>query len=224
MSFTGQPRRHDGGMSPATRAALSVAAGVLIFAIGDRVLGSRERPGRSATDAPRRTFRSGAARGWRESTVIGRSVTINRPREELYAFWRDFTHLPEFMENVRSVEVLDDRRSRWRIAGPGEADVEFETMITDERPNELIAWSSAPGASVRNSGRIVFRDAPANRGTIVEATIAYDPPGGAIGRLAAKMMQREPAIQARRELKRFKQLMETGEIAVAERTRSQSET
>ncbi|MFC6490972.1 cyclase, partial [Nitratireductor sp. GCM10026969] len=113
---------------------------------------------------------------------------------------------------------VGDKGARWVVAAPGGSTITFETTITDERPDELIAWKSDEGAEVRNSGRIVFRDAPGGRGTEVEATIAYDPPGGAFGWAAAKLFQREPRIQTRRELKRFKQLMETGEVAVAGRT------
>jgi uncharacterized membrane protein len=95
--------------------------------------------------------------------------------------------------------------------------------VTEDRPGELIAWVSEEGADVPNSGRIEFRDAPGGRGTWVTATIIYDPPAGIIGKVIAKMFQREPHIQARRDLRRLKQLMETGEIATAARTKAQYE-
>jgi uncharacterized membrane protein len=150
-------------------------------------------------------------------TLIGRNVTIRRPRAELYAFWRDFTNLPTFMDNVERIEVLDARRTHWTVKAPGEGTVEWIAAITDEREGEYIAWASEEGADVPNSGRIEFRDAQGDRGTVVTATILYDPPGGIIGKVIAKMFQREPAIQARRDLRRFKQLMETGEIATGAR-------
>lgn len=156
-------------------------------------------------------------------TLIGRTVTINRPRAELFAYWRDFTRLPTFMENVEQVEILDDRRSRWVVKAPGGTTVEWVSSITEERDGEVIAWASEEGADVPNSGRIDFRDAQGDRGTIVTATILYDPPAGIIGKVIAKMFQREPAIQARRDLRRFKQLMETGEIATGARSRAQME-
>lgn len=152
-------------------------------------------------------------------TLIGRTVTIRRPRSELFAYWRDFANLPSFMDNVERIEVLDDRRSRWTVKAPGEATVEWTASITDERDGEYIAWATEEGADVPNSGRIEFRDAQGDRGTVVTATILYDPPGGFIGKVIAKMFQREPAIQARRDLRRFKQLMETGEIATGARNR-----
>jgi uncharacterized membrane protein len=88
-------------------------------------------------------------------------------------------------------------------------------VIVEDVPDELISWQSDAGADIANSGRIDFRDAPGGRGTLVTATIAYDPPAGALGKLVAKLFQREPRIQARRDLRRFKQFMETGEIATS---------
>jgi len=155
-------------------------------------------------------------------TLVGRSVTINRPRAELYAYWRDFTNLASFMDNVERVDSIDDITSHWVVKAPGGKTVEWDAAITEERPDELIAWASTEGADVPNSGRIDFRDA-GDRGTVVTATILYDPPAGFIGKVIAKVFQREPAIQARRDLRRFKQLMETGEIATAARTRKQFE-
>lgn len=191
---------------------VAMAAGTLAFVAAQRFFG-RERV-RWPEDAPARA-RKGGERGWREQRIVGRTVTIDRPRQELYDFWRDFTRLPQFMENLRSVELLGEDRSRWTIEAPGGSEVSFVSRITEDRPGELIAWSSEEGADIRNSGRVAFRDAPGGRGTQVDLTIAYDPPGGRIGELAAKIMQREPNIQARRDLKRFKQFMEAGEIATA---------
>jgi len=153
-------------------------------------------------------------------SLSGRAVTINRPVAELFAYWRDFTNLATFMENVERIDVLDDRRSHWVVKAPGGKAVEWDSVVTEEQPDSFIAWASEEGADVPNSGRIDFRDAGA-RGTVVTATILYDPPAGAIGKLIAKMFQREPAIQARRDLRRFKQLMETGEIATSSWTRAQ---
>lgn len=153
-------------------------------------------------------------------SLTARSVTINKPRNELYAFWRDFSRLPSFMENVVRVEPRDDRRSHWVVKAPGGKTVEWDAIITEERHGELIAWVSAEGADVPNSGRVDFRGA-GPRGTIVTATIEYDPPAGIIGKVIAKIFQREPAIQARRDLRRFKQLMECGEVTTAARNREQ---
>lgn len=144
--------------------------------------------------------------------VSGRTVTINKPRQKIYDFWRDFKNLT-FMENIKAVDVLDDERVRWTIAGPAGVDVSVETKLAQDRPGELIAWRSIEGSDIDTEGRIAFRDAPAGRGTYVEAIVAYKPPGGDLGRLVAKLFQREPHVQGRRELKRLKVLMETGEFA-----------
>jgi uncharacterized membrane protein len=158
----------------------------------------------------------------RGDSLVGRAVTINRPASELFSYWRDFSNLATFMENVVAVDVLDAKRSHWVVKAPAGKTVEWNAVITDEREDGFIAWTSEPGADVDNSGRIDFRDAGA-RGTVVTATILYDPPAGVIGKVIAKMFQREPAIQARRDLRRFKQLMETGEIATAANTRAKLE-
>lgn len=155
-------------------------------------------------------------------TLIGRAVTINRPRAELFAFWRNFANLAIFMENVVSVSPSGPQRSHWVVKAPGGKTVEWDAVVTEEAEGEFIAWASEEGADVPNSGRVDFRDAGA-RGTVVTATILYDPPAGVVGKLIAKVFQREPAIQARRDLRRFKQLMETGEIATAAKTRKQFE-
>nr|WP_233222425.1 SRPBCC family protein [Sphingomonas deserti] len=144
--------------------------------------------------------------------MVGRTVTINRSAQELYDFWRNFENLTQFMDNVRSVETLDGGRSHWTIAGPAGTEVKFVSRITEDQPGRVIAWESEEGADVRNTGRIEFIDAAPGRGTMVRATITYDPPAGAIGRAVAKVLQREPNVQARRDLRRFKQLMETGEV------------
>ena len=154
--------------------------------------------------------------------LFGRSVTINRPVAELYAYWRVFGNLATFMDNIVEISAIDDKRSHWVVKAPGGRVVEWDAVVTEERENEYIAWASEEGADVPNSGRIDFRDAGA-RGTVVTATILYDPPAGVVGKVIAKLFQREPAIQARRDLRRFKQLMETGEIATSSFTRKQLE-
>lgn len=151
--------------------------------------------------------------GWSDATIVGRTVTINRPRAEVYAFLRDFRNMPRFMENIADVRADNGKVSHWTIKAPGDRTVEWDSILVEDIANESIAWESAEDADIRNAGRIGFRDAPPGRGTEVTATILYDPPGGEIGRAIAKMFEREPKIQARRDLRRLKQLLETGEIA-----------
>lgn len=157
-----------------------------------------------------------------ERKLLAETVTVNRPAQELYDFWRDPTNLVQVMENVEAIERIDDDRSRWTVKAPGGSDVSWESVVTHEVPGEEISWQSAEDADVANSGRIEFREA-GERGTIVRATIAYEPPGGKIGAVVAKLFQREPRIQARRDLHRFKQLMEAGEVATSARNRRQRE-
>lgn len=145
-----------------------------------------------------------------------RTVTINKPAAELYAYWHDFANLPTFMKHVQSVTVVDMRRSHWVAKAPMGQSIEWDADIIDDRPNELIAWASIEGADVDNSGFVRFKPAPGNRGTEVKVVIEYNPPGGVLGSALAKLFGEEPEQQIGDELNRFKQLMEAGEIATTE--------
>ena len=186
--------------------AAVAAAGAATFLL-TRKNGEARRNGPTISDAPDHVLRSPP-----ESTLIGRTVTINKPRQELYDAWLDFTRFPSFMDNVRAVEKVDGDRYRWRIEAPAGTSVDLVTRIVENRKGELIAWESTPESEVRTEGRVEFRDAAPGRGTIVQLSLRYDPPAGLTGRIIAKMFQREPSLQARRDLRRFKQLMETGEV------------
>ncbi len=144
--------------------------------------------------------------------IVGRTVTIARPRAEIYAFWRDPQNL-SFMENIERVEKLGDTRMRWTVAAPGDRSVTIETETIEARQDEMFAWRSVEGSDVEMRGRVTFAEAPGGRGTEVAAEIDYVPPGGSIGQLVAKLFQREPHVQVRHDLKRLKMLLETGEIA-----------
>jgi uncharacterized membrane protein len=170
----------------------------------------------SATKSPNAGAANGQhLEGEKGDVLVGRSVTIDRSRQELYAFWRDFNRLPLFMRNIKSVSVVDAARSHWVVEAPAGKTEEWDSTITADEPGQLIAWRSEEGASVRNSGQVEFRDSPDGRGTVVTVTLIYDPPGGSIGKLIATLFHKEPKIQARQDLRRFKQLMETGEISTA---------
>jgi uncharacterized membrane protein len=176
-----------------------------------------DAPATAARDSDLRT--SEAARD--ESSVTASVVTIAKPASELYEFWRHFPNLAGVMENVEQIEASDPSRSTWTVKAPGDRTVTWEAVVTEDQPGRLIAWESVEGSEVRNSGRVEFHEV-AGRGTVVRAVIAYDPPGGVIGELLAKLFQREPALQARRDLRRFKQFMETGEISTSARTRAEA--
>ncbi|HTU66413.1 MAG TPA: SRPBCC family protein [Steroidobacteraceae bacterium] len=148
-------------------------------------------------------------------TLVAKTVMINAPRQALYDFWRDFRNLPLFMENIESVSITDGGRSHWTVKAPAGKTVEWDSIIVEDIPGKVIEWRSAADADVKNSGRIEFVDSSNDRGTWVTATIAYEAPAGALGRLVATLFGREPKVQARRDLRRFKQLMETGELATS---------
>lgn len=144
------------------------------------------------------------------------SVTVNRPIEEVYGFWRDFQNLPRFMSHLESVRVTGDRRSHWVAKAPAGTRVEWDAEITAERPNELIAWRSLPGADVENSGLIHFQPAPGGRGTEIHVKLEYNPPGGVLGAQIAKLFGEEPGQQLKDDLYRFKQVMETGQVVYSD--------
>lgn len=147
---------------------------------------------------------------------VRRTLAVNAEPDVLYRFWRDFENLPRFMNHLKNVNVLDQRRSRWLVKAPAGMRVEWDAEITEDRPGELIAWRSAENAQVENSGSVRFMPAPGNRGTFVSVEIEYKPPAGEIGAMIAKLFGEGPEQQVRCDLRRFKQLVETGEIATTE--------
>jgi uncharacterized membrane protein len=148
-----------------------------------------------------------------------RSITVNRPVEEVYSFWHNFENLPRFMRHLESVSVLDEKRSHWVAKAPAGKTVEWDAETTDDRPNELIAWRSLPGADVYNAGEVRFNPAPGNRGTEVRVTIEYDPPFGKLGSKVAMLWREEPGQQIADDLRHFKQVLETGEIVLSDATK-----
>jgi len=143
-------------------------------------------------------------------------LTIDRPAAELYAFWRKLENLPRFMRHLESVRTLGGNRSHWVAAGPLGTRVEWDAEIINERPNELIAWRSVEGSEIATAGSVHFVPAPGGRGTEVHVSMKYDPPVGKVGALVAKALGEAPEWTVREELRRFKQLMETGEIPTTE--------
>ena len=148
-----------------------------------------------------------------------RAITIGRPVDEVYAFWRDFENLPRFMRHLESVTVTSERRSHWKAKAPAGASVEWDAELTDDRPNELIAWRSVAGSDVYNAGTVRFFPAPGGRGTEVRVDIEYDPPLGKFGSKVAMLWREEPGQQIQDDLRHFKQVMEIGEIVVSDATK-----
>ncbi|MDT5293941.1 MAG: hypothetical protein QOJ76_821 [Acidobacteriota bacterium] len=149
---------------------------------------------------------------------VKKSLIINSSPEELYGFWRDFENLPRIMRNLEAVRVTGETRSHWKAKAPAGTTVEWDAEITEDRPNELIAWRSLEGSDVENSGSVSFETATGNRGTIVTVEINYNPPGGVLGAAVAKLSGDDPGQQAQESLRCFKQVMETGEVVVSDGT------
>ncbi|GAA1256593.1 hypothetical protein GCM10009677_03390 [Sphaerisporangium rubeum] len=141
------------------------------------------------------------------------AITVNRPRHEVYRFWRDLENLPRFMAHVESVVTVPGGGSHWRVRGPANRIIEWDAEITRDREDELISWRSLGGAATRHRGSVRFTDAPGGRGTEVRVEMEYRTPGGRAGLVVARLFGEHPEQQVRDDLRRFKQVMETGEVA-----------
>jgi uncharacterized membrane protein len=188
-----------GRLAAATAAVLGVTA--LDVIVGRRLSGNGEQARMSSGRMP-------ADKGIR----VSESITVARPREEVYRFWRDLTNLPRFMEHLEAVQVIDDRHSHWRARAPAGSSVEWDAEIIEDQPNERISWRSIQEADVPNTGTVRFQAAPGNRGTEIHVTLRYDPPAGRLGALLAKLFGEEPSEQVKSDLRRLKQVLETGEV------------
>jgi uncharacterized membrane protein len=142
---------------------------------------------------------------------VVKTITIGRPPSEVYAFWRNLENLPRFMAHLESVTV-ENGTSTWRAKGPAGTTVEWQAEVVMDRPDEAIGWRSVEGTRVPNRGVVRFLPAPGDRGTQVRVELKYEPPGGALGAAVAKMFGEEPAQQIAGDLRRLKQVLETGEV------------
>lgn len=140
------------------------------------------------------------------------SVTINRPVEDVFAFWRDLGNLPRFLRHLTRVDQQNDRRSHWVARGPAGTRFEWDAEIVFEERNAHLAWQSLAGSEINHAGTVLFREAPAERGTEVIVTLTYDAPGGKFGHLASRLFGESPQDTIREDLRRMKSLLETGEI------------
>jgi uncharacterized membrane protein len=143
---------------------------------------------------------------------VRQQITVRRSPEEVYRFWRDFQNLPRFMDHLESVRIMDERRSHWVAKAPAGASVEWDAEMVEDRPNERIAWRSLPEGDVPNEGVVYFAPAPADQGTEIHVELHYQPPGGRLGALAAKLFGEEPSQQVKGDLRRLKQVLEVGEV------------
>jgi uncharacterized membrane protein len=159
-----------------------------------------------------------ASVGRGQGVKVEESVTINRPVLEVYRFWRNFENLPRFMDHLESVTVIDDARSHWVAKGPAGTKVEWDAIIHNEVEDELIAWRSLPGAEVNNAGSVHFTPTPDGTGTDVRVVMSYEPPAGMVGVAVAKLLGEEPSKQVAEDLRRFKQVMDSGDVMAGART------
>jgi uncharacterized membrane protein len=148
--------------------------------------------------------------------LVEESFTIFQSPEDLYLFWRNFELLPRFMNHLVSVTQLDLCRSHWVAKAPAGRTVEWDAEIINEIPGELIAWATLPGSEVVSAGSVRFTCAPGGRGTEVRVKLQYEPPAGKVGATIAWLLGHDPARAIHEDLRRFKQLMETGEIPTIE--------
>jgi uncharacterized membrane protein len=144
------------------------------------------------------------------------AITVNKPRDEAYRHWRDLERLPTFMAHLREVRVDDSGRSHWEATGPAGTTVRWDAEIVTDREDEEISWRSVGDADVENTGSVRFRDAAGGRGTEVRVELRYRPPGGRAGAVVAKLLGEEPNQQLRDDLRRFKQVLEIGEVVRSE--------
>jgi uncharacterized membrane protein len=145
-----------------------------------------------------------------------RTIVVNREIGDVYGFWSNFESFPRFMRHLKQVSVRKDGRSHWKAYGPGGLLYEWDAEVVQTRPDELIAWRSLPGADVENEGSVRFERAPGGRGTLVRVNLRYSPPAGAAGRAVAMLLGREPGQEVQEDLRRFKQVIETGEVVLSD--------
>ena len=140
-------------------------------------------------------------------------ITVRRTRQELFDFWRRVENLPSFMAHLEDVRDLGGTKSHWRATAPFGKTVDWDAEVIEEVPGERISWRSTEGADIENSGRVDFTSAPGDQGTEVHVTIRYDMPAGALGKAVARYFGEDPRQHLDDDLRRFKQVVETGEIA-----------
>lgn len=185
-------RRADRGR---VTAALTTVAGVTILdVLVGRQLGralSRKRP---------------------HARTVVQALTVEATPEQAYRLWRNFENLPRFMAHLESVRVRNGGRSHWVVRGPADKRIEWDAEIAEDRPNELISWRSLPGAAVAHSGVVRFKRAPGDRGTEIRVEMDVTTPVGTMGATLAKLFGKDPEQQVKGDLRRLKQVLETGEV------------
>jgi uncharacterized membrane protein len=193
---------------------LPIAGSLISRAVTGRCAVNRAIGRNSALEDERTSPVASVGRG--DGIKVEQAVTINRPREEIFRFWRNFENLPRFMDHLEAVQVVDEQRTHWIAKGPAGTRVEWDAEIHNEIPGELIAWRSLPGSQVAHAGSVHFLPAQ-DDATEVRVILRYDPPAGKVGAAVARLFGEEPSHQVAEDLRRFKQVMEASELAGAAR-------
>ena len=147
---------------------------------------------------------------------VRQSFTLNVPADVAFAFWRRFSEFPRFMKHVESVTELDDKRSHWVVRGPGDRTMEWDAEIVEEIPGRSIHWRTIGEPDVRHGGQVEFHPATGDRGTVAVIHLAYEAPAGKAGATLARVFGEDPEAEVREDLRKFKRLLETGEIPATE--------
>ena len=147
---------------------------------------------------------------------LKKAVTVNAAPGRLYAYWRNLENIQNLFDGIISIKSVDNRRSHWTLRAPGGIDLEWDAEITVDRPNKMIGWRSLGGADVDNAGYVRFEPATGSRGTFVRVALQYNPPAGKLGATIASILGEKPEGLVEEALRKFKQLMETGEVATTE--------
>jgi uncharacterized membrane protein len=199
LALLGSALRSENAQKGRVVAATAAVLGVTALDVYCGTQLGQARDGETA-DAPSNTIE------------IRTALTVGRSPEEVYRFWRDFDNLPRFMNHLEAVRITGERTSHWKAKAPIGMTVEWDAEIIEDRPNELIVWQSLERADVENSGSVRFSPAPGNRGTEISLEMRFHPPGGVVGAKLVKIFDEVPKTQMRNDLRRFKQVMETGEV------------
>ena len=148
---------------------------------------------------------------------VEKSITVNATSEKLYNFWRNFGNLPQFMNHLIEVKTIDEKRSHWKAKAPLGMSVEWDAEIINDKPNEMISWRSTENADIANVGSVHFTPSTDGKSTVVKVSLSYEPPAGKIGEAIAWLTGEEPSVQIAEDLRRFKQIIEAGEIPSVEK-------
>ena len=190
-----------------TIAAVAAVAGIMAL---DMLASRQLSRGRPRSVAPGATLLKNGR------IALTKAIAVNATAEQCYDAWRDFERLPRFMKHLEEVRMTGENRSHWVARGPGGLRVEWDAETTADIPNTQISWRSLPGATVENEGSVSFEPGPAGRGTLVRVNLQYRPPVGSAGSIVARLFGEEPTMQIPEDLRRFKRLVETGEIPTIE--------